>query len=50
MDDEDVLYLTDAWCDEESFAVHLKNKYTLLWLDLKGKYVAASDVKRYDIA
>ena len=50
VDDEDVLYLTDAWCDEESFAAHLKNKYTLLWLDLKEKYVAASDVKRYDIA
>ena len=50
VDDEDVLYLTDAWRDEESFAAHLKNKYTLLWLDLKEKYVAASDVKRYDIA
>lgn len=44
------MYLTDAWRDEESFAAHLKNKYTLLWLDLKEKYVAASDVKRYDIA
>lgn len=49
IEDEDVLYLTDAWQDEASFTAHLTNPYTVLWLNLKEKYVASSDVKRYDV-
>lgn len=49
IEEENLLYLTDMWQDEDSFEHHLQAAPTQVWAKLKDQYVEESQLKQYNV-
>ena len=49
IEEENLLYLTDIWQDEDSFEHHLLAAPTQTWAGLKDQYVEKSQLKQYNV-